>query len=222
MSQLHLEKCQLWWRWPEVQKRTGDVQKRTGDVQHVSFSFGELGRKRQLAGVWALQGNKEAASAKDTTSLRIHCHFPTLTNSLRGQGKLSEVLWFMAVQCLTLLSAQAATVAVFRTMAAEISTEKGPWESGSLFFLPLLSNGSFAFCFCFTPGIGSCCPAQIKLKKQACTRVLHSPCSDSLTKTLCCSLHSGDLKSGKIRLGTCAVLSLYCTASLKLEMHGQL
>lgn len=79
---------------------------------------------------------------------------------------------------------RSATAAVLKTIVRERSTEKGPWESSSPSFLPLLSTGRTVFCFCVTSGAGSCCPAQTKLKEQVQTRILHLPCSDLATKLL--------------------------------------
>lgn len=89
-SAMHLGKCQPKWLSLEVKKK--------GDVPYISFPSGELERK-----MWVLQSSEEAALAKDTKSLRIHCHYSALSGSLRGQGKLSGVLWFTAIHCVSLL-----------------------------------------------------------------------------------------------------------------------
>lgn len=115
------------------------------------------------------------------------------------------------------LSAGAATVAVLKTIAGERYMGKGLWESSSPSFLPPLPTGRSVFCFCVTSGVGSCCPAQAKLKEPVNTGILHLPCSDSVTKPLRRFNTFRGFKAGKKPpKGLCSIVSvLHCLFKIR-------
>lgn len=155
---------------------TLEVQKRTGDLLCVSFPSGELGSKRtapwaaSASEQWGGSISKEHAVLQDSLPLFCSEWFPD------RERKAARGPLIYSYSTFEPPSAGAATAAVLKTIARERSTEKGPWESSSPSFLPLLSTGRFLFCFCVTSGAGSFCPAQTKLKEQVQTGVLHLPC----------------------------------------------